>query len=76
MGTIKEDALEIAGLLADAEAVSPSDELTALHDKLRRSLYLHRNTLGLSDDDVAEIDNLGPQARGGGAKDAPPTVEG
>jgi hypothetical protein len=70
--TIKEDGLDIAAKLAAAEDSGPTPELTELHKALRGALYRHRAVLGLSDDDVAEIDNYGPQARGGGAKDAAP----
>jgi hypothetical protein len=72
--SLKEDVLGIAAALADAEQAAPSEQLTTLHDKLRRGLYKHRDTLGLSADDVAEIDNFGPQARGGGPKNPPQQV--
>lgn len=74
MATAKDDCLNIASQLAAAHAASPSAELDALHDSLRRGLYRHREALGLSDEDVTEIDNFGPQARGGTPKGPSPEV--
>lgn len=72
---VKEDALGIAEALADHEAqiaeLGDPDLTTsaeALHAKLRAGLKAHGATLGLSDDDIAEIDNAGPQRRGGEPK--------
>jgi len=55
--TIKDSLIAIADGLGELEAAVPSTELTAFHEKvLRPALYRHRNELGLSDKDVAEID--------------------
>lgn len=77
--TLKEDALEAARLLAAAEnatmgsgeAISNSEgyrKVRDLHGHLRRALYRHRKQLGLSDRDVAQIDNEGVQVFGGTPK--------
>lgn len=74
MKTAKEDALDLASKLAAAHAAADSPELGELHDAMRIALYRHRAALGLSADDVAEIDNVGPQARGGTPKGPSPEV--
>lgn len=72
MPTPKEDALNLAALLASAEEAAPSDELEALHKEMRAALYRHAEVLGLSADDLTEIDNVGPQLRGGTNKTPQP----
>lgn len=69
---LKDDALNIAQLLQAAHDAAPSEELDNLHKAMRVALYRHRTQLGLSDDDVTEIDNIGPQARGGTPKGPSP----
>ena len=73
--TIKQDALDIAAKLAAAEEAGSTPELAALHQSLRAGLYRNRKALNLSDDEVAEIDNYGPQARGGTPKGPSPEAE-
>lgn len=80
MKTIKDTALATAKALAAAEAAvgdgPGSEELAVLHKELRAGLYSHRDQLGLSDDDVAEIDNSGAENFGGTPKGPPPEGEG
>lgn len=73
----KATAIGIAEAMADVEtAVSGGDQaatadaVTVLHKRLRTGLYLHAAALGLTQADVAEIDNIGPQRRGGEPKEA------
>lgn len=70
--TPKEDCLALATQLAAAEEASPTPELEKLHEDLRAALYRHAERLGLDVDDLAEIDNVGPQLRGGTNKTPPP----
>lgn len=71
-GSIKETALGLVDLLAVTEAVATSPELDALHKGLRRALYRHGLAVGLSREDIAEIDNHLVQARGGTPKTPEP----
>lgn len=64
-----EKALEAGGHTAAAE------ELKAKHKGLRSSLYRHRGTVGLSDSDVADIDNAGVIVMGGTPKGPAEDVE-
>jgi len=75
MGTIKDSALGIAQALADAHDEADTPALNTLHTKLRQALYEHGEEIGLTSDDIAEIDNFGPQARGGTPKGPAPTPE-
>lgn len=66
------DALNLASLLAAAEAAAPSDELTALHDALWTAVQSYAGALGLSYDDLVEIGAVvGTANRGGGTPKTP-----
>lgn len=56
MRTIKDTLLELTGLLGEAENAAPSDELTAFHKAARAGVYRHAEELGLSKEDLAEVD--------------------
>lgn len=69
--TIHNTALEVGRLLGEAEAAHPSSpQLAALHDELRRGLYRHSRELGLSKDELREID--GQAETFGGTPKTPP----
>lgn len=72
MPSIKHTAIEVASLLAQAEAAAPSEELTALHKRLRRGLFCHAEHLGLSKADVVEIDGYIAETMAGTPKDEDP----
>jgi len=79
----KATATGIAEALADVHtAIDESDRdavieaATVLHKRMRAGLYRHGEALGLSSEDIAEIDNLGPQRRGGEPKEQMPTAGG
>lgn len=70
-------ATGIAEALADVETAIGGDdpEVTAeatqvLHKRLRAGLYRFGEALGLTTDDIAAIDNMGPQRRGGEPKES------
>jgi hypothetical protein len=80
---VKASALAIATTLASVESAldagdidTAKEQTTTLHRQLRAGLYQHGDVLGLTSDDIAEIDNLGPANRGGEPKDAAPTIDG
>lgn len=75
-------ALAIAATLASLESAIDSGDLDTakgevetLHEQLRVGLYQHGESLGLTRDEIAQVDNAGPQARGGEPKDAPAVAE-
>lgn len=78
MRSIKTSALAIATALAAAEAAvangdpDASDKLNVLHKELRAGLFNHREDLGLSDEDVMDIDTHGEANFGGTPKGPPP----
>lgn len=75
MMDLKHTLLSISLAAAVAEQNTPTDQVRDLHQKLRHGLYRHRaelNQLGISDADIADIDNHGVIALGGTPKDPPP----
>lgn len=72
MGTMKEDAKEIADALSELEVDTGVGADNRLHKTLLRALNDHADELGLTAEDVAEIEgeaHKGRETRGGEPKE-------